>query len=85
MSRTVCQITDPASYRPISFRNTIYKLFASMLQTRLAREYDDHLRDTQFGFMAKKGTKHPLFLLRRAMEWSEATGQTKHHIFLDLK
>ena len=44
--------TDPANYRPISLLNTIYKIFASMLQTRLAQEHDTNLRDTQFGFRA---------------------------------
>ena len=77
--------TDPANYRPISLLNTIYKIFASMLQARLAQEHDSRLRDTQCGFRAKKGTRHPLFILRRAMEWSEATGQTMHHMFLDWK
>ena len=77
--------TDPANYRPISFLNTIYKIFASMLQARLAQEHDSHLRDTQFGFRARKGTRHPLFILRRAMGWSEATGQPMHHMFLDWK
>ena len=66
--------TDPANYRPISLLNTIYKIFASMLQARLAQEHDSPLRDTQFGFRARKGTRHPLFILRRAMAWSEATG-----------
>ena len=73
--------TDPANYRPISLLNTVYKIFASILQARLARDHDDHLRNTQFGFRSKKGTKHPLLILRRAMEWSESTGPTMHHIF----
>ena len=77
--------TDPAKYRPISLLSRIYKIFASMLQARLAQEHDSHLRVTQFGFRARKGTRHPLFILRRAMEWSEATGQPMHHMFLDWK
>ena len=29
--------TDPSSYRPISLLNTVYKVFAAMLQSRLAK------------------------------------------------
>ena len=47
--------TDPANYRPMSLPNTIYRIFASMLQARVAQEHDGHVRDTQFGFRAKKG------------------------------
>ena len=33
----------------------------------------------------QKSTKHQLCILRRAMELSESSGQTMHHIFLDWK
>ena len=77
--------TDPSSYRPISLLNSIYKVFAAMLQTRLANQHDSHIRNTQYGFRAGRGTAHPLFILRRAMEWSEMTATPLHFLFLDWK
>ena len=77
--------TDPANYRPISLLNTTYKLYAAMLQQRLAATSEPHLRATQFGFRAAKGTKNPLFILRRAMEWADMTNHPLHLLFLDWK
>ena len=57
--RPPCQDTQPFTLKELSLLNNIYKIFASMLQARLAQEHDSHLRDTLFGFRAKKGTKHP--------------------------
>ena len=75
--------TDPVNYRPISLLNTIYKIYAAMLQQRLSDQIEPRLRDTQFGFRPKKGTKHPLFILRRAMEWSLMTSTPLHILSLD--
>ena len=77
--------TDPSNYRPISLLNSIYKLFAAMLQHRLATQHETHLRTTQYGFRASRGTIHPLFILRRAMEWSEMTNNPLYFLFLDWK
>ena len=60
--------TDPANYRPISLLNTICKIFAAMLQARLARIHDKDLRRNQYGFRPQRSTAHPLFILRRDME-----------------
>ena len=60
--------SNPGSYRPISLLNVTYKIYASMIQARLAQNLDDKLRPNQFGFRAARGTRHPLFILRRAME-----------------
>jgi len=79
------QDTDPSNYRPISLLNTTYKIYAAMLQKRLAKQFDHTLRPNQFGFRAAKGTRHPLFILRRAMEWSILTDKPLHLLFLDWK
>ena len=75
--------TDVANYRPISLLNTAYKLFATMMQSRLAGTSESKLRPTQFGFRAGKGTRHPLFIVRRAIEWSKMTNRPLHLLFLD--
>ena len=77
--------TDPANYRPISLLNAVYKVFAAMLQTRLSTTHENNIRATQYGFRAQRGTVHPLFILRRAMEWSEMTNNPLNLLFLDWK
>ena len=77
--------TDIENYRPISLLNTTYKLFATMLQVRIASISDYKIRKTQFGFRAKRGTRQPLFILRRAMEWAKMTDRPLHLLFLDWK
>ena len=77
--------TDPGSYRPISLLNGFYKIYASMIQARLTTYCEDRIRKTQYGFRAKKGTKNPLFLLRRFMEWSRMTDHNSQLLFLDWK
>ena len=52
---------DPNNYKPISLLNSIYQMFAAMLQARLAKPHEGHLRNIQYGFRAKKGTIHHLF------------------------
>ena len=77
--------TDPGSYRPISLLNVTYKVYASLIQARLAKTFDGKLRHTQSGFRAGRGTRHPLFILRRAMEWSDMTNHNLQLLFLDWK
>ena len=77
--------SDPASYRPISLLNVTYKVYAAMLQARLASAFDERLRPQQFGFRAGRGTRHPLFVVRRAMEWSTMTNRNLQLLFLDWK
>ena len=41
---------DLSNYRPISLTNSMYKIFASLIQKRLAHHFDGKIRSTQFGF-----------------------------------
>ena len=79
--------SDPASYRPISLLNVTYKIYSAMVKSRLAvaEGFDDKLRRSQFGFRAGRGTRHPLFILRRAMEWSNMPDKDLPLLFLDWK
>ena len=76
---------DPGSYRPISLLNSVYKIYAAMLQTRLAESFDERLRGTQYGFRSHRSTTQPLFILRRAMEWATMTNHNLQLLFLDWK
>jgi hypothetical protein len=40
------------NYRPISLLNILYKIFAAILQKRIAKNLDKHFQKTQFGFRA---------------------------------
>ena len=77
--------THPGNYRPIALLNVVYKILAAMIQARLATTLDSDLRATQYGFRRHKGTQHPLFILRRAMEWTTLTNRPLKLLFLDWK
>ena len=47
---------DLANYRPISLLNSICKLLAAIIPTRLAKWLNEILRPTQYGFRKKRGT-----------------------------
>ena len=77
--------SDPASYRPISLLNVVYKVYAALLQRRLSAAHDADLRATQYGFRANRSTLQPLFILRRLQDYSLKTGQPMHILLLDWK
>ena len=71
------------SYRPISLTNATYKIYATILQQRLAESADDRIRQTQYGFRKNKSTSNPIFIMRRIMELHERQKAPLHAIFLD--
>ena len=48
--------SDLANYRTISLLNTLYKIFASIIQRRLAEGIDARMLKTQYGFRKAKST-----------------------------
>ena len=72
-----------SNYRPISLTNTMYKIYASLLQKRLAAHFDHRLRPTQFGFRSGRSVTQPIHILRRLLEVHERQTEAFHAIFLD--
>ena len=62
---------NPENFRPISLLNTSYKIFASIIQSRLANILESLLGDTQYGFRPKRSTAEPLFCVRRLADFAE--------------
>ena len=72
-----------SNYRPISLTNVAYKIFASMLQSRLASSLDSRIRPTQFGFRKNCSTTQPIHILRRLLEIHERQPSPFHALFLN--
>ena len=67
----------PENYRPISRLQIGYKVFASLLLSRLKNAgAESRITPTQFGFRSNCGTTDALFIIRRMMEdaWSRKDG-----------
>ena len=74
---------SPSSYRPISLVNTIYKLYATLLQQRLSASLEPHLSPQQFGFRKNRSLSTPLFIIRRLLEIFERHTTSLYVLFLD--
>ena len=73
---------DLSNCRPISLTNTMYKIFASLLQKRLSSHFGDKIRPTQFGFRANGSTSRPIHIMRRMLEHSNDNNITCTFYFL---
>ena len=74
---------DFNNYRPISLLNTLYKVFAAILQFRISLTLDPHLQATQYGFRKNKSTADAIHLIRRAIEFGESSKNQLHLVLLD--
>jgi len=75
--------SDLANYRPISLLNCIYKIYAAMIQKRLADGLEVHMRATQYGFRTKRGTADAIQYVRRLMDKGEMTNTRTLLVLLD--
>ena len=73
----------PENYRPISFLQSLYKIYASLIQKRLSKALDERIWYTQYGFRAKKSTSQPIHIIRRLQDYAEASGDPLILLFLD--
>ena len=71
------------NYRPISLTNTIYKVYASLLQRRLVHHFDSDIRERQFGFRPNRSTTQPVHITRRIIDVHERQLEPLHALFLD--
>ncbi len=71
------------NYSPISLLNTIYNIFAAILQRRIASRLDKHLQKTLYGFKRKRGTADAIHLVRRIAEYGEKTTHPLIMVLLD--
>ena len=69
------------NYRPISLLNTLYEVFAAIIQKRISNKLDRHLQRTQFGFRQDKSTADAIHLIRRIIEFGESI---QNHLYLVL-
>ena len=63
--------------------NTIYKLFAIIIQERLADKLDGFLQKMQYGFRRKRGTADALEYIRRMVDKGEMTQSKTLLVLLD--
>lgn len=75
--------SDLGNYRSISLLNTMYKIFAGVIQNRLAGKLDKHLQRTQYGFRKRKRTVNAIQSIRRIIDKGESTGTKTLMVLID--
>lgn len=74
---------NPINYRPISLLNIIYKIYASLIQIRLANKIDKHIQETQFGFRRNRSTAQAFYIARRILDIGAESNENIVMVFLD--
>lgn len=81
---------DPSkaeNYRGISILNCVYKLYASILTSRLEKFAEDNgvLPDSQFGFRKGRSTIDAIYVLNHCVQTSISSGSHLYAVFVDFK
>ena len=76
-------VEEPSNYRPISLLQSLYKIFASIIQKRMAAQIEEKIWKTQYGFRAKHSTAEALYITRRIQDFYETHGDKFFMLFLD--
>lgn len=74
---------QPGNYRPISLLCSIYKIYAGIIQKRLADAIDNDIAATQFGFRKSRSTSNAIACIRRLLDRAEASKNPLALTFLD--
>lgn len=75
--------SDPSNYRPISLLNSIAKLFAALLLSRVKKHTMSHIRSEQFAFRTEHSTTNQLPKLIDELVISHNRKERTTAIFLD--
>ncbi len=78
--------TMPTNYRFISILNSSYKIFTSILNSRLSAWAENHdiIPQEQFAFRPTRGTDEPIFILSMIIQKQLSKNADLHVIFIDL-
>ena len=74
---------DPNNFRPISLLCSEYKIFAGIIQMRLAAAMDHEVSEQQYAFRRGRSTAEPLAAIRRIADLAESIKQPVCMCFLD--
>lgn len=74
---------DMSNYRPISLLNTMYIVYCTILQRRLAQGVEAAQFGTQYGFKAGRSTSSAVYCIRRIQDRFERGGRRVHVLLLD--
>lgn len=72
-----------SNYRRITLLNSVYKIQAKLLASRLKPMLPDLIRPSQTGFVPGRSILDNIFSAEEAMEWAVESGQDLALIFLD--
>ena len=76
-------VEDPNNYRLISLIRSLYKVYASIIQTRLALHIEETNWKTQYGFRKDKSTSDAIHIIRRICHRGFTIQENVHVVLLD--